>query len=94
MDASVGRLTKPVARAKTKTQIMEKLVNIAKERVRNKKLHAAIAHTNVPAQAEQLRKMVLSHFNVMNFMLRKPKQQLQFIMERGLSSLDSTASAD
>ena len=62
IDTSVGGLTKPVARAKTKTQIMEKMVDIAKERVGNKKLHAAIAHTNVPDQAEQLREMVLSRF--------------------------------
>ncbi len=60
IDASTGGKTKPVARAKTKTQIMNKMVDIVKERVKGKKLHAAIVHTNVPDQAEQLRKTVLS----------------------------------
>lgn len=60
VDASSEGITKPVARAKTKTQIMNKMVDIAKERVGDKKLHAAIVHTNVANQAEQLRKMLLS----------------------------------
>lgn len=51
-----------MARAKTKNQIMEKMVSIVKERVENKKIHAAITHTKTPQQAEQLRKMVLSQF--------------------------------
>jgi len=62
IDASTGGVTKPIARAKTKAQIMRKMVDIARERVGNKRLHAAVAHANVPEQAEQLRKMVLSHF--------------------------------
>jgi DegV family protein with EDD domain len=53
---------KPVARAKTKTEIMEKMVSLAKERVGNKKIHAGITHNKAPQQAEQLRKMVLSQF--------------------------------
>ena len=60
VDASTGGITKPTARARTKKQIMEKLVDIAKERIGNKKLHAAIVHTNVPEQAEQLKEMLLS----------------------------------
>jgi len=62
IDASTGGKTKPMARAKTKNQVMRKMVDIARERVGNKRLHAAISHANVPEQAEQLRKMVLSHF--------------------------------
>jgi len=61
-DASTGGVIKPVARAKTKTEIMQRMVDIAKERTGNKRLHAAIAHANVPDQAEQLRKMVLAQF--------------------------------
>ena len=53
---------KPVARAKTKKQLMEKMVSIAKERIGNKKIHAGITHTKAPQQAEELRKMVLSQF--------------------------------
>jgi DegV family protein with EDD domain len=62
VDASTGGVTKPVARARTKTQVISKMVDIAKERVGDKKLHAAIGHTNVPGQAEQLREMILSQF--------------------------------
>ena len=62
IDASTGGVTKPVARARTKTQVISKMVDLAKERVGDKKLHVAIGHTNVPAQAEQLREMVLSQF--------------------------------
>ncbi len=53
---------KPVARVKTKKQIMEKMVSIAKERVGNKRIHAAMTHTKAPQQAEELRKMLLSQF--------------------------------
>ena len=62
IDASTGGITKPIARAKTKRQIMEKLVDIAMKRVGNGRLHAAIAHINVPDQAEQFTEMVLSQF--------------------------------
>ena len=67
VDASSEGITKPVARAKTRTQIMNKMVDIAKEKVRGKKLHAAIVHTNVPDQAEQLRKMILFQFQCDEF---------------------------
>jgi len=60
IDASTGGITKPTARAKTKKQIMEKMVDIAKERIGNKKVHAAIVHTNVPEEAEQLKEILLS----------------------------------
>ena len=67
VDASTEGITKPVARAKTRTQIMRKMVDIAREKVGDKKLHAAIVHTNVPDQAEQLRKMLLSQFECDEF---------------------------
>ena len=60
VDASTGGITKPIARAKTKTQIMEKMVDIAKERIGNKKVHATIVHTNVLVEAEKLKEMLLS----------------------------------
>jgi len=60
VDASTGGITKPVARAKTKKQIIEKMVDMAKERIGSKKLHAAIVHANVPEQAEKLKGMLLS----------------------------------
>jgi DegV family protein with EDD domain len=67
IDASTGGVTKPIARAKTRNQIMQKMVGIAKERVGDKKLHAAIAHANVPDQAEQLKQMVLAQFRCDEF---------------------------
>ena len=62
IDASTGGVTKPLARAKTKGQIMQKMVEIAKERAGGKKLHAAITHANVPQEAEKLKQMVLAEF--------------------------------
>jgi DegV family protein with EDD domain len=62
-DASTGGVIKPVTRAKTKTQILNKLVDIAKERVKHRKLHAAILHNKAPDLAEQLREKVLSQFH-------------------------------
>jgi len=53
---------KPAARAKTKTEILEKMVSIAKERVGNKKIHVAMTHNKAPQQVEELRKMLLSQF--------------------------------
>ena len=67
IDASTGGVTKPIARAKTRSQVMKKMVDIARERVGDKKLHAAIAHANVPDQAEQLKQMVLSQFQCDEF---------------------------
>jgi len=62
VDASTGGIMKPVARAKTKGQIMKKMVDIIKERVGDKKLHIAIGHSNVPEEAEQFKQMLLSQF--------------------------------
>jgi DegV family protein with EDD domain len=67
IDASTGGIIKPVARAKTKAQIMDKLVEIVKERVGDKKLRFAIAHANVPGQAEQLKQKILSSFQCEEF---------------------------
>jgi DegV family protein with EDD domain len=67
IDASTGGIIKPVARAKTKAQIIDKLVEIVKERVGDKKLHFAIAHANVPGQAEQLKQKTLSSFQCEDF---------------------------
>jgi fatty acid-binding protein DegV len=46
---------------------MDKLVEIIRERAENKKLHFAIAHVNVPEQAEQLKEKVLSRFQCDEF---------------------------
>jgi len=67
IDASTGGVTKPVARAKTKIQIMQKMVSIAKERVGDKKLRFTIAHANAPEEAEQLKQMVLAQLRCDEF---------------------------
>ena len=68
-DPFTGGITKPVTRAKTKTQTMQKMLDIARERVGDKKLHAAIVHADDPEQAGQLREMVLSLFQPIEFYL-------------------------
>jgi DegV family protein with EDD domain len=60
VDASTGGTVKPVARAKTAAQIMDKLVEITKERADSQKLHAIIGHTRAPDRAEKLKEMLLS----------------------------------
>ena len=61
VDASTGGTVKPIARAKTVAQIMDKLVEITKERSNGNKLHGAIGYTRGAAdRAEKLRDMLLS----------------------------------
>ena len=60
-DASTGGMLKPVARAKTVAQIMDKLVEITKERGNGNKLRGVIGYTRGAAdRAEKLRDMLLS----------------------------------
>ncbi|MCK4402274.1 MAG: DegV family protein [Dehalococcoidia bacterium] len=63
LDASTGGVIVPLTRAKTKTKLMEKMLGIVKERSGNKKLHAIINHANVPDEAEELKKRLLSRFD-------------------------------
>jgi len=61
VDASTGGTVKPVARAKTIAQIMDKLVEMTKARADDNKLHAIIGHTRGAAdRAEKLKAMLLS----------------------------------
>ena len=59
VDASTGGTVRPVARAKTVAQILDKLVEITKEKSSNK-LHGVIGHTRASDRAEKLREMLLS----------------------------------
>lgn len=63
LDASTGGVIVPLTRAKTKTKLMKKMLGIVKERNGNKKLHAIINHANVPHEAEELKKRLLSRFD-------------------------------
>ena len=62
LDASTGGVIVPLTRAKIKTKLMEKMLEIVKERNGDKKLHAVINHANVPDEAEELKRRLLSHF--------------------------------
>jgi DegV family protein with EDD domain len=61
-DASAGKVHAPLARYGTKRKAIEGLMEIMKERCRGKKLHVVINHINVPDEAEELKKQVLSQF--------------------------------
>jgi len=63
LDASTGGVIAPLTRAKTKTKLMEKMLEIVKEKNGSKKLHAVINHANVPHEAEELKRRILSHFD-------------------------------
>jgi len=61
VDASTGGTVKPVARAKTVAQIMDKLVEITKGKGDGNKLYGAIGYTRGAAdRAEKLKAMLLS----------------------------------
>jgi DegV family protein with EDD domain len=59
-DAAAGKVHAPLARYKTKAKAVEGLLEIMKERYRGKKLHVVINQSNVPDEAEELRKLVSS----------------------------------
>jgi DegV family protein with EDD domain len=80
-------IIKPVARVKTKKQIMEKMVSIAKEKVGNKRMHAAMTHTKAPQQAEELRKMLLSQFHCEELHVFEGRAPTVIHMGQGLINL-------
>ncbi len=63
VDASTGGTVKPVARAKTVAQIMDKLVEITRGKAGGNRLNGLIGHTRVPDRAERLKEMLLSEFD-------------------------------
>lgn len=87
IDASTGGVTKPITRAKTKTQIMQRMVDIAKQRVKDKKIHAAILHTKAPEQAEQLEKMLLSQLKCEELHIGQGSATVAVANGRGLIDL-------
>ena len=66
-DAAKGTVHAPLARYKTKAQAVKGLLEILKERWGGKKLHVVINHINVPDEAEELKKKMLSQFNCVEF---------------------------
>jgi len=63
VDSSTGGSLRPVARAKTVAQIMEKLVEITKERSKGSKLVGVIGHTRALERAEKLKGMLLAELD-------------------------------
>jgi len=63
LDASTRGVVVPLTRAKTKNKLMEKMLGIVKGKSGNKKLHAVINHANVPDEAEELKRRLLSRFD-------------------------------
>lgn len=55
-------VTAPVARLRTKSKGIEKIVEILEKRVGNRRLHAVITQGNVPDEAEELRERLRSRF--------------------------------
>ena len=60
VDAATGGTLRPVARARTVAQVLEKLVEITKERGQQSKLVGLICHTRAVDRAEKLKEMLLA----------------------------------
>lgn len=63
VDAATGGVLKPVARAKTTAQIMDRMVEMTKERGKNRKLVGLIGHTRAPDRANKLKERLLSELD-------------------------------
>lgn len=59
VDFSTGGALKPVARSKTAGQIIEKLVELTRERVKGDRMVGLIGHTRALERAEKLKSMLL-----------------------------------
>lgn len=63
VDAATEGTLRPIARAKTVAQILEKIVELTKERGQKDKLVGLICHTRAPERAEKLKSMLLAELN-------------------------------
>jgi len=64
LDASTEGMATPVARTRTKAGAIRKAIGLVKKRNGNKMLHAVVSHGNVPEQAEELKRQLLSQVSV------------------------------
>jgi DegV family protein with EDD domain len=62
MDAATGGENTPLARCRTKGQVLATLFNIVKERSQGKKLHVGINHADALVEAEELKEKTLQQF--------------------------------
>jgi DegV family protein with EDD domain len=60
--AATGGEHTPLARCRTKGELLKTLFGIVKERSGDRKLHVAINHADSPAEAEELKKKVTADF--------------------------------
>ena len=66
-DAARGVINAPLARYGTKKKAVEGLLEIMKQRCRDKKIHVVINQINVPDEAEELKKRISSEFQCVEF---------------------------
>ncbi|MBN1862317.1 MAG: DegV family protein [Dehalococcoidales bacterium] len=64
MNVATNGEMSPLARCKTKGELLKTLFSVVKERSGGRKLHVAINHADVPAEAEELREKALANFPV------------------------------
>lgn len=62
MDARTDGQNTPMARCRTKGEALKTLFDVVKQQSGSRKLHVAINHADVPAEAEELRKKALTNF--------------------------------
>ena len=63
-----GQMT-PLARGRTRPQVLEKLFETVKERSKGGKLHVAINHVDNLAEAEELKELTSSRFECAEFFI-------------------------
>lgn len=62
MDAGTGGEMSPLARCRTKGEVLKTLFDVVKQRSGDRKLHVAIDHADALAEAEELKEKVLANF--------------------------------
>ena len=60
----------PVGRVRTRARAIKRLMDILRERTDRKPMHAIVLHTNAPAEAEKLKKRIITEFNCIEIYLR------------------------
>jgi len=64
IDSTSGGAPRFITKNRTKARALEKMLEMVNEKVGNKKLDAAISYTNNPGEADELKKKLLSCFEV------------------------------
>jgi len=64
IDSASGGVPKFISQNRTKAKAVERLLELVNDKIRNKKLHAAISYTNNLGEADELKEKLLSRFEV------------------------------